>query len=368
MKRFSLFFLLLFYIGQSFCTDYSNIDKQSGTVPANLKTAPEIAIHLTKNLSSQADKARAIYYWIAHNIKYDVAKIKTNNFYFNPQELVDEVLLKKKGVCENYAALFQACCQSVGIQSFVIEGYVRMNGKLDFSGHAWNAIKIDNRFYNIDVTWAAGYVEKDKFIPKFNDEFFMISPSEFIKTHMPVDPIWQFSSNPLTYKEFDTSNFQKLVIHSDFDYQDSIKSLSELSTLEKLQRKRQRIIQCGTNHDFIKSELVYISKNIENEGYNLITEKIDEAVTEMNEGVSAYNNYVLNRNGFIIKSNEDKQKLLNLLKLAQEKTLSASLIISGLKTNHLKLSTNIKQLKQDIAKILFTINSEITKLNDNPTN
>lgn len=368
MKRSGLFFLLFFCISQSFCADYSKIDKQSATVPTNLKTATEITAYLTKNLNSTTAKARAIYYWIANNIKYDVPKMKANSSYFNQQELVDEVLLKRQGVCANYAALFQACCQFAGIESFVIEGYVRQNGKLFFNGHAWNAIKVDNRYYDIDATWAAGYIENDKFIPKFMDDYFMVLPDEFIKTHMPVDPVWQFSSNPLTYKEFDSGNFQKLAIPAGFNYSDSIKSLSGLSTLEKLQRKQKRIIRCGVTSDFIKNELNSISKEIENEGFRLTAEKLDEAVTELNEGISAYNNYVLNRNGFIIHSNEEKQKLLNLLKLAREKTLSASEILSGLNTTNLKLSTDIKQFSKDIEKILLTINTEITKLNDNLTN
>ena len=362
MKRFFLFFLLMLSFGAVFSTDYSRIDKQSETVPDRLKTAPQIAAYLTRNLSLPTEKVRAIYSWIAHNIRYDVAKMKLTESYVNPQELADYALSKREGVCANYTALFNACCLSVGIQCYVIEGYVRQNGKLMLNGHSWNAVRMDNRFYEVDVTWAAGYVDNDKFIPKYKDEFFMVSPSVFIKTHMPDDPIWQFSSNPITFKEFDTTNFQKLSVKSTYNFSDSILMLSKQNTIEQLQHKRRRIIQCGITNSFIKSVMANLYNEATNEELRIQTEKYNRAVAEMNNGVIEYNKYVIFRQNSAIKSKEDTLKLLDLLKSASEKIQEASRILSTVKTDNLILSTDVKNFRKEIESKFMMIDTEISNV------
>jgi hypothetical protein len=360
MKRFLLFLLLMLCFGAVFGTDYSRIDKQSETVPVKLNTAPEIATYLTRNLTAPTEKVRAIYSWIAHNIRYDVVKMKLNETYVIPQELVDYALSKREGVCANYTALFNACCLSVGIQCYIIEGYVRQNGKLIFNSHSWNAVRIDNRFYEVDVTWAAGYVDNDKFTAKYKDEFFMVSPSVFIKTHMPNDPIWQFSSNPLTFIEFDTANFQKLTVKSTYNFSDSIRMFSKQNILEQLQRKRRRIIQCGMTNSFIKSVLTDLYNESTNEDLRIQTEKYNRAVTEMNKGVIEYNKYVAYLQNSAIKSKEDTRKLVDLLKLAREKTHESSRILSSVKTDNLTLSTDIKRFRKEIESKFSAIDAEIS--------
>ena len=362
MKRFLLFFHLMLSFSAVFATDYSRIDKQSETVPDRLKTTPEIAAYLTRNLNSPTEKVRAIYSWIALNIRYDVLKMKLNETYLNPQELVDYALSKRVGVCANYTALFNAFCLSVGIQDYVIEGYVRQNGKLILNGHSWNAVKIDNGFYNIDVTWAAGYVDNDKFTPKYKDEFFMVSPSEFIKTHMPNDPIWQFSSNPITFKEFDSDNFQKLTIKSTYNFSDSIRMLTKQNTLEQLNHKRRRIIQCGLTNSFIKSTMTDLYNEITNEELRIQTETYNRAVTEMNQGVIEYNKYVACRQNSVIKSKEEAGNLMVLLKSARKKTQDASLVLSWVKTENLTLSADIKRFRKDIVSKFSYIDAEISNV------
>ena len=360
MKRFLLFFLLMFCFGAAFSTDFSRIDKQSESVPSRLKTAPEIATYLTRNLTSPTEKVRAIYSWIAHNIRYDVVKMKLTETYVNPQELVDYALSRREGVCANYTALFNACCLSVGIQCYVIEGYVRQNGKLILNGHSWNAVRIDNRFYDVDVTWAAGYVENDMFTRRYKDDFFMVSPSVFIKTHMPNDPIWQFSSNPLTFKEFDSANFQKLIVKSTYNFSDSIRMLSKQNTFEQLQHKRRRISQCGMTNSFIKSVMTDLYTEITNEELRIQTEKYNQAVKEMNNGVIEYNKYVAYRQNSVIKSKEDARKLMDLLKSAREKTQEASRILSTVKSENFTLTADIKQFRKDIESKLSAIDAEIS--------
>jgi len=62
-------------------------------------------------------------------------------------------LVEGQAVCEGYAEAFQYLLQRVGIQSFMIEGAsAPPSGGLPIP-HAWNAVKINGKFYQVDVTW-----------------------------------------------------------------------------------------------------------------------------------------------------------------------------------------------------------------------
>lgn len=50
-------------------------------------------------------------------------------------------------VCEGYAKAFQLLLSAAGIES------VYVVGKASGTGHAWNQVKIDKQWYNVDITW-----------------------------------------------------------------------------------------------------------------------------------------------------------------------------------------------------------------------
>lgn len=61
-------------------------------------------------------------------------------------------LVKGKAICAGYAMILHEALQYVGIKSKYIEGFPNGNGH----GHAWNQVKIDGKWYNVDSTWDAG--------------------------------------------------------------------------------------------------------------------------------------------------------------------------------------------------------------------
>ena len=269
MKRLFAVLVLSFGFLFSFAVDYSKIDNQSLIIPTELKTPDEIATYLTRNLSLPIEKARAIYFWIAHNIRYDLELLNSNKKYIDSKEIVDEVLLNRKGVCQHYAELFHTCCQSVGVKSYVINGYTDQKGELAKYGHAWNAIKVDDKYYEIDVTWAAGFLEKGKYVHQFTDRFFLLSPASFIKTHIPYDPIWQFSNNPISHLEFEKQDFTKLTKSSTLNFQDSIQRQTTLKTLERLILENKRIAASGICTQTLREYVAQNQQKIINEKYNL---------------------------------------------------------------------------------------------------
>lgn len=353
MKRNVLFCFFLLPLIHTFCTDFSKIDIQSGTVPSSLKTAPEITGYLTRNLQTPTEKVRAIYYWISHNIQYDTSLLKYANisYSFGERNLLKEVLENRKGVCQHYAELFQTCCTSAGIRSYIISGYSKTDGRVAGLSHAWNAVVIDGMYYEIDATWAAGYVDDNRFTAHFNDEYFMISPAEFIKTHIPFDPMWQLLDNPLTHVELQNSDYSKLKIPGIYNFSDSIKAIVHLDSLNILEQQNRRIIAAGLTNQFL---IDYVSHNQQ----NIVKHKYNQAVREFNKGIEAFNTYIMYKNIQFNETTMPVDKVLGLLTTARSHTEIASKLLQFLTTENVHIFKNIFDVNINIDKLKKKIDME----------
>jgi hypothetical protein len=353
MQRFSLIFLIVCHFSVSFAADYSKIDKQSTTEPINLKTAPDITAYLIRNITTPSEKVRAIYYWIAHNIRYDVSQLKNTDisYSYGERNLLDEVLQNRRGVCQHYSELFHACCLSAGIKSYVISGYTKTDGQIAALSHAWNAVVIDGKYTEIDATWAAGYVTNGKFTVQFNDAYFMISPTEFIKTHIPFDPIWQFLDNPLSNKEFSTDNFSKLKTHSTYNFVDSINVSDRLDSLSKLVRQNRRIKDFGLTNDLLRN---YVYRNQQ----NIVQLKYNQGVVEFNKAIEAYNIYIMNKNKQFNGTSMEDNKVLELLANARSHAEFAEKKIQFLNSDNSTILKNISDIQTLIVNLKKNIDLE----------
>jgi transglutaminase-like putative cysteine protease len=146
MKKISvlfLFFLSLLSFGQ-INTGYSLVDAKMNAIPSSsTASVGAIASYINANFKSDKDKIRAAFYWTASNISYDVANMFTVGFDETEQDKIAKTLQSKKGVCIHYASVFNALCKEMGIESYVISGYTKQNGKVGNLAHAWTAAKID---------------------------------------------------------------------------------------------------------------------------------------------------------------------------------------------------------------------------------
>src|SRR5690606_2162152 len=68
------------------------------------------------------------------------------------------------------------------------------------TNHAWNAVKIDNKWKLIDATWSTGNDEANPGSFNFSEEYFLIKPEKLILNHFPEDSKWQLL-NPIITKE-----------------------------------------------------------------------------------------------------------------------------------------------------------------------
>ncbi|MBC7643408.1 MAG: transglutaminase domain-containing protein, partial [Flavobacterium sp.] len=111
------------------------------------KSIKSIAKFIALNFKTENDKIRAVFYFTASKISYDVEKYK--NIILDPnkksietdEDRIQYSLINKKGVCANYAAVFSAIANELNIKTFIVEGYTKQFGKISNLSHAWCASK-----------------------------------------------------------------------------------------------------------------------------------------------------------------------------------------------------------------------------------
>ena len=193
---------------------YYNIDQYAINAPSSAEASVDsLASYLVAPAKNEREKARSIFRWVTENIDYDVLGFFTGNFDDTSSK---DVLKSRKSVCGGYSDIFSSLASSAGLEVVRIAGYGKGYGYLpgeNLSGpsnHAWNAVKINGSWYLIDCTWGAGYIDEDKkYVRKFDDYYFMTSPSEFIYDHFPDDSRWQLLQNPISKEKFEKLAYVK---------------------------------------------------------------------------------------------------------------------------------------------------------------
>ena len=184
------------------------IDAHALAAPVSAEQdARQLAAYLTEGLSSEREKARAIYRWITDRINYDAAAYLSGH---SDASTVEEVLRKRISVCVGFAGLFEQLARAAGLEARTISGYAKAAGSLpgqhfDKANHAWNAVRIDGQWRLIDTTWGAGYLKEGKFQKELSETFFLTAPEQLAFTHFPLDHQAQFQSTPhLSQAEFES--------------------------------------------------------------------------------------------------------------------------------------------------------------------
>lgn len=211
-------------------SNFEKIDQIALSAPKSVSGETEkLAAYLTGQASSELEKVRAFYVWIAANINYDMNLFLSGDR--STKITPEDVLRRKKTVCQGYAELFQALCKQSSIPCYIVTGYSKGYGfdagkKLSQTDHAWNAVKIDGKFFLTDVTWGAGVINhKGKYERKFNEAYFLSKPENFVYSHLPADPMWQLLPNPISPDVFrkDSAEIKKALKNENwFSYADTI--------------------------------------------------------------------------------------------------------------------------------------------------
>ena len=137
---------------------YGLVDAKMNVIPANATVSTDAIVKfINANFKTENDKIRAAFYWTASNISYDVKNMMRQNPFETSQEKIENTLKTRKGVCIDYAEVFKDVLTKIGIETYIIDGYTKQNGKIATLAHSWTAARINNKWYLFDPTWGAGY-------------------------------------------------------------------------------------------------------------------------------------------------------------------------------------------------------------------
>lgn len=116
----------------------------------------EIVRDLKLGGKSDYEKIRAINDYLCENVYYPQKPFITHDY--TPYG----ALFSGRAVCEGYARATKILCELAGLECYYVVGYCDndpVNG-----GHAWNLVKIDGEWYQLDVTWSDGSGTYDYFL------------------------------------------------------------------------------------------------------------------------------------------------------------------------------------------------------------
>ncbi|WDF64921.1 transglutaminase domain-containing protein [Flavobacterium sp. KACC 22763] len=209
-KKIALIFLLLnsIFINFTFAQKISEVDKIVAKYPKSFDSTEKLADRIEKDFDSDYDRARAIYSWIAFNIRYDYNAYlnppRTQGFSYSSEaekqrkikqlndNLIQKAFKSKKAVCEGFTALYQHLASLMGIKCEIIRGDSKISvrdigRKTTSSNHAWNMVLIDKKWRLLDVTWGQGYYDssKGRMVNDFNPAYFDTDPDYFFAKHFP---------------------------------------------------------------------------------------------------------------------------------------------------------------------------------------
>ncbi len=240
-KKIAFIFLLLnsIFLNYTFAQKISEVDKIVAKYPKSFATTEKLAERIEEDFSSDHDKARAIYSWIAFNIRYDYNAFlnppRTQGFSYSTEaekqrkikELNDRLWEKafssKKAVCEGFTALYQHLAELTGLKSEIIRGDSKISlrdigRKTTSSNHAWNIVLIDKKWRLIDVTWGQGYFDnsKGRMVNDFSSVYFDTDPDYFFAKHFPDSGSYlgdkldkdAFLNGPLIYNKTIENDFK----------------------------------------------------------------------------------------------------------------------------------------------------------------
>jgi Transglutaminase-like superfamily len=368
----NIVFMLTLTAQKTVLNEFATLDKTALQLPDSLsRTTEDISKYINSHFKTEPEKTRAIFIWIASNIQYDIDNMFAINFYATLEEKISKPLKTRKGICENYAALFSEICSKSGIKSFVVEGYTKQNGFADYIPHAWCAARVDSSWFIFDPTWGSGFIAAGKFVKKINNTYFKSAPSVIIKSHMPFDYLWQFLNYPITNQEFYEGKTAQNTSKGFFNYTDSIQVFETQDRINQLISTSYRIEKNGVKNSMVFDRLQHIKLEIENDKTNKAVNLYNGAVVTSNEAINNFNAFIQYRNNQFIpmKSDPEIQNMIDtvsiMLKTANEKMMqisdpnaNTSLLTAQLNKSIQEISIRVKEQQDWLALYLSKTKSK----------
>ena len=188
------------------------------------------------DLSNKTDyqKVKAIYDYICSNVTYDHDNL--NDKSYSLKYTAYAALINKTAVCQGYASLFYRLALDAGVDTRVISGEAG-------GPHAWNIVKLNGKYYNLDSTWDAGRSTYAYFLKNTNDFDDHVRDNDYQSNEFIEEyPMWDES-----YTEIDCNKYGH-------NYSEPIYKWS----VDNMTVTAQRV--CANNYEHVEEETVTAQK------------------------------------------------------------------------------------------------------------
>lgn len=132
---------------------------------ATLNRAKEICAEVTDSSMSPYEQVKAYHDYLVNNNTYQETGDRSHN--------ASGALIDGYAVCDGYSKAFDLLCYLSGIEC------VRVSGTGNGGGHAWNKVKLNGVWYNVDVTWDDPVSSR----PILRYDYFLVSDSTLARDH-----------------------------------------------------------------------------------------------------------------------------------------------------------------------------------------
>lgn len=293
MKVFITIVCLLFFTNIH-SQNYKLIDEHVKNYP-HFNSIEQLVLRVNNTFNTDEEKARAYFTWISHNIIYDLNTyytIRAPKFYisFNSerinksinaqrrQKLAKRIFKTRKGLCMDFSALFEELCVQSNIEVKIIEGITKVsvneiNNSHYIKNHVWNAVKINNQWKLLDLTFSSGY-ENSKtgnWVKHFNDFYFFTNPEKLLATHLPAESKFQLVEIPLSVESFSKQPvFYRKYFESGLEISDEQDGLVNVSKTDKKihllfkNKKQNTSIYYKFNNETYLKELEFTKNELNN--------------------------------------------------------------------------------------------------------
>ena len=99
--------------------------------------------------TSDYEKVKTIYDYVYENVHYYNPHRRHKQYHLSTTAY--SALFKKSAVCQGYCVLMYRLLRECGVSARIISGTGYLDDWEEY--HSWNIVRINGKYYNIDVTW-----------------------------------------------------------------------------------------------------------------------------------------------------------------------------------------------------------------------
>lgn len=164
---------------------------------------------------TELEKLKAIHDWMINYAEYDTVGYNSGNVS-ESSHTAKGFIENKTAVCDGYSETFLLLTQKAGFECVIVTG-VAFNGT-DDENHAWNQVKMDGKWYNVDVTWDDPVVTTASNTDNLTYRYFLIPDSVMNTNHSPASACNSCTTDQPAGELISMTLDEELRSHSDYAY------------------------------------------------------------------------------------------------------------------------------------------------------